>query len=298
MHAVWACLLGFLCAAFGQEKTIPLPEGTRLAIPAQAGASVKWVLPVNLKMKAGANPVFGVDTNGLPWFSYAGKVLANPLKGYAAEVDPTYSDLAWLDTGDVVVCANNSIGVLQTNAAQPPQADGGLPVLRFAPVLALPPGAFRLFSGCGGSLYLVGRQATSNEVYVLERHGTSGSVRKLLVTDKPVDAVAGDGVRTYLASGRSVVQVDFLRGRLSNVFTHAAEGIRQMAYSPSAGLFYATDTHVGTLSPKGRPLEFMATARPQIALHGNVLFVMLGNSCAVLRIDRVDALARLALREE
>lgn len=291
--AAWVCLLGFLGTASGQGKTIPLPAGTRLTIPAHAGASVKWVLPVNLKVKADANPIFGVDTNGLPWFSYAGKVLANPLKGFAAEVAPPYSDLAWLDTGDLVLCANGSIGVLRTDVAPSPQTGGGLPMLRFEPVLALPPGTFRLFPGCGGTLYLVGRQASSNDVYVLERHGANGSIRKLLVTDTSVDAVAGDGVRTYLASGRSVAQVDFVRGRLSGVFTHATEDIRQIAYSPSAGLFYATDTHVGTLSPKGHPLEFLATVRPQIVLRGNALFVMLGNSCAVLKIDRADALAKL-----
>jgi hypothetical protein len=285
---------GISSVVFSQEKTIPLPEGTKLAIPANAGVSVKWVLPVDLKTKAGVSPVFDVDANGLPWFGYSQKVLANPLQGTAVEVDTPYDDFAWLSTGELIVCANGSIGVLTFDAGKTPQTDGKMPVLKFNPVLKLPAGRFSLFPGSEGVLYLLGKNESGNEGYMLRKKGEVGVIKKLLVTDKPVSAVAGDGETTYLSSGRSIVKIAPGSNKLDGVFQHSSENIKQLAYSASAGLFYTTETSVGYLALDGKAMEFVKTAKPKVRLHEQSLFVLLGSSCAVLRIDNVGKFAGLS----
>ena len=289
--ALWIFAAGIFSAAAG-ERTFTLPEGTRLALPTNSGIRVTTILP--LALTTTNRPPFDVDNRGHPWFGYSRRILANPLQGAAAEVDIPYQDFAWLSTGELMIAADGSVGILAMDTADIPKDTNSLPVFRYTPIFRISERQFTLFPGAGGILYLLGKTESGvSEIYQLGKTGEVGTVRHLLSTVKPVSSIAGDGADTYLASGHSVVKISRKGAKLEAVFAHPSEAIRQLEYEPGTGLFYSTENRVGYLSSNGQAVEFLQSRHPCIRLRNQSLYVLLGTSCAVLRLYPVNRFGTL-----
>ncbi len=284
---LFAILFGMSWAE--EIRTIP---ATELAIPWDRGVTVNWVLPADPE-KRGKSPdhfVFAVDGRGQPWFGFDQDVLVNPVGKYFLSPDVRYEDFAWLDSGEAVLCTQTQLGTLV--AAEPANPDGPLPA-RFRPAVALPEKSWSLYPGRKQTLYLAGsdRWGRQGEVYLLNPQKESARMEKLFATEKAIGAVAGDGDTTYVAVDRLIIRLR-AGGKREGVFAHPREDITGLDYSPEAGLFYATAKGIGFIGERGR-YEFMKTPEPAIRLRGNSLYVLLGKTYGVIRIDGVSAFKNL-----
>ena len=271
-----------------------LPENTKLVLPSSPEINVNWILPFNVKLnkKWGKNFRFDIDKKGIPWFGYAKKILTNPLEQLVIETDQHYIDFAWLDTGELAMCTDTALGYLSNKSLT--RKDNALPMLQFKPVLSLPYKNFRLFPGKGNTLYLLGRNPRSRnyEIYVLQEKKGEGIIKKLLATEKKISAIAGDGEQTYIAAGRLIVKLIPEENDMESIFLHPKERITELDYSPKSGLFYTTESAIGFVSDDNR-FEFMKSPNTQIRVRDKSLYVLLGETCGVIRIDGINKFKNL-----
>ena len=271
-----------------------LPENTKLVLPSSPEINVNWILPFNVKLnkKWGKNFRFDIDKKGIPWFGYAKKILTNPLEQLAIETDQHYIDFAWLDTGELAMCTDTALGYLSNKPLT--RKDNALPMLQFKPVLSLPYKNFRLFPGKGNTLYLLGRNPRSRnyEIYVLQEKKGKGIIKKLFATEKKISAIAGDGEQTYIAAGRLIVKLIPEKNDMESIFLHPKERITGLDYSPKSGLFYTTESAIGFVSDDNR-FEFMKSPDTQIRIRDKSLYILLGETYGVLKIDGINKFKNL-----
>lgn len=295
-----------LFPAFAEDLAIaagnaPFIPGTEVALPIKAGLSLRWTLPPideTIRKRVKRDTLrFGVDGKGQPWFGHDLKTLMNPGKGFLLIVSEPYEDFAWLEDGELVLHANNALGFL-TKSDKLERADNGLPIAKFQPALTLPYPNFRLFPGQKNTLYLVGRnpKGKNYEVYILQpgEGAGSGVMRKLFSTPRKITSVAGDGDGVYIALDRMILKLPPNAREAKGVFLHPKNAITGLAFSKKSGLFYATDSGIGFIGPRGS-FEFMKTPESQIRLRDNTLFVLLGKVLGVVRIEEVSTFKNVHL---
>lgn len=296
-------LLAASKTALAAQEEIPLPEGIELALPSVPEVKAEWVLPPETEAGTNNEPLrFDVDRKGQLWLGYKNKTLFNPAFKAEIEVDQPYSDFGWMDGGDFLLCTDSALGYLEKNEAK--NESGDTPVLSFKPVINLPYRNFRIFPGVGENLYLVGKNPQgSHEIYLLQSgQRKEGVMSKLFAVEAEITAVAGDGDRTYVAIGNKLLK---LKGETAEpLFAYPNEPILGLAFSPEAGLFYATDHAVGLVVGPGELFGFLKVEsdgfsssenaqKNGIRLRGNTLYVYLERTKAALKIEGADQFNRM-----
>lgn len=273
----------FLLAIPSTSGAGPLPKDTQLTLPAALNNDASWVLLPNSsgESRAESQP-FAIDRDGQPWFGIDPRTLFNPVAPALFEVDQPIQSFLSLESGGFLVVSDDLLGSLTS------ETEGNK--LDFRPELKLPARGCRLFPGAQGALYLVENgPAAGGMLYLLqpsEARGQPFRARALLKTAEPIAAAAGDGRQTYVAIEGAVFRL--ADGKMVPVLLAEGQKVRDLAYSPDAGLFYATDSMVG-FAGKAKPINFLKTPHARIRAQGGSLFILLTGSQGLIKIGAIRA---------
>lgn len=279
--------------------------GAAVALPSGCKVNVRWVCPPlstnAVKESHWYDVHFVVDSSGRPWFGTDATSIVNPTQCYMFELQRVYGDMACLENGAFLLASMSDLGFV-TPPEKPMTDDKGIPQVGFQPISSLPLPDCRLYPGAGNVLYLVGWNPASrkNEVYVLKRDklsSQSSAVReyvKVMSSEDSIAAVAGDGDTTYVAIDRVILRTSRASSTPAKVFVHPTEMIMGLAYSPQAGLFYASSNGVGRIGAKGT-MQILAADDTAIYLQKGTLYVFFEKSLGVLAFDGVADLKRFDL---
>lgn len=257
--------------------------GVSLLLPQGSGIAARIVVPpanpAALERLGWSDVRFALGSEDTVWFSHDGTEASNFTKGYRLRSRMPFDEMAGVPGVAPMFVSGGDLGFLVVDAPA---------CAAFQPITALPVTDARLFPGDAGTLYIVGRGKDDGrwEVWVF---GRGRGLRRVLSSSERITAATGDGGTTYAAIGRLVGSVDAGGGPLKGVFLHPKEDVAGLAYSKSAGLFYATASSAGTAGSEGS-VEFLLAPRAQLVARGPDLFIFLPDSLAVLRLEKAGAL--------
>lgn len=186
-----------------------------------------------------------------------------------------------LEDGTKLACTASELGAIIQ--------EKGKPV--FLPLAPLDAGGCRLFAGAGATAYMISRSPADgrHELYVMRVLPAGPKITKLVASDDFIAAAAGDGQETYFAVGAWIARVGPGMDK-PEIYFKADATITGLAYSPAAGLFYATAKGVARLG-KGYQGMLLAAPRPQPSVRGDALYVRLAGGSDMLRVSGLAGLA-------
>jgi len=271
-----------------------MPE-TTLLLPMEQGVNTRWVIP---PASAGFSSryrdmrmSFTVDPDGHSWLGFADGSVFCPQKEYSFKLPETFWDFVCLDNGVMLFATTSRLALLNVM----PEKSGKQPVVGLQPVAMLPPDCIRMFKGADNSLYFIcGKESGENSVWLFKPHTYKGArgiaeFQKIFVSEVPVNAVAGDGVNTWVAIGRLVIKIDEHK-RLHRYYQHPHQVIVDLEYSLNGGLFYSTSFAAGFLGKNGA-IELLNARAPDIACSGNSLYLLFSRDYGVMAVDGIDKLS-------
>lgn len=247
-----------------------------------AGPSAEWlVAPApGLAAKAGWKDVqFSVDSFGRPWILHDRRSLLSPTERSEFLLIAGADGLAYGLDPSPLVSARGYLGVVPIFAITL-QDEKGRPKIPFKPIRRMPRPGCRLAPGARGALYALCRHEAAHELYVL-RPGGGKRFQLLLSSPESIAAAAGDGEVHYAAVAGAVVKIG---SAIEPAFRHAGGAVRDLAYDPSLGLFYATDREVGRLESRGL-VSLIFRVRPQVRVLGESLYVFSEEDWGISRIS-------------
>ena len=282
----------------GTANVLP---GASIALPSSSKVKVRWVCPP-LDTKAVDKAIwypmhFVVDGKGRPWFGTQWSSFINPLGCYKFKLSGTHDDMACLENGAFLVANHSDLGFIVPPSENKLDYEG-IPVVAFQPISSLPVRDCKIYPGSGNCLYLVGTNPKTklHDVYLLKQEKlTNQNVGlreyvKVLSSEKPINAVAGDGSTTYVAVDRVVLK-SARSGGMAKVFAHPREDIKSLAYIPQVGLFYGAYTSVGYVGSKTH-MQILGVDEPEVYLQKGSLYILLTKSLGVLALDNISDLKR------
>ncbi len=288
-----------------------LPESL-IALPLDSGIKTRWVLPPNPELadsvrrnspaRNGPEYAFSVDAAGNPWIGIDGQRLICPTKSFRAVLSEPWHGFTHLDNGGMLLSTVRHLGFIGIDKEVKVDKNGW-PIVPFQPITALPGYYSRLYGGYGDSVYLVSGNASTGKstLFLLQPETVSSASKnsssavsryqKLLETEEPITAVAGDGVRTFVAFGRLVTCIESQDKSLIRWPTAPAEEIRDLAYHPDLGPIYATDRGIGYLGLH-RHLPLLRTPNPRICLRNGTLYIFFPKTYGVLALDNIADISK------
>lgn len=264
---------------------------TAFALPLVDGIKMDWVIPPSLsqlKGKAKAAVLrFDVDPAGHPWFvGGPDRVLMSPAEDHIIRTAGRFNDSVFLDGGAQLVCTERYLAVPITGDQEHRKLEDGLLQVELKAFLKLDHAGCRLFSGGENLLYIVlhDEKTGKDEVSTLRSGGgVPAKVEKILSVSERITALAGDGDKTYFAMGRWIFELSHGETK-AKPFLSLKEPATSLGYSVRTGVFYATKSNVGFVSPNFE-MTFLTSPDPEIALRGDDIFVRLSRTLAVLKIS-------------
>lgn len=309
-------ILASLLLSWVVSPSVVEAQPITLALPADCGVEVRWVSPPldadqlwdagwSPQYESGFRVSFDVDASGQPWFCMretdkTPAQILNPIRQYRFGLSHPWQGMVCLDNGALLFYTAHDLGFI--SSVQTPPVKDGLPILPFQPVVALPVLDARVYSGTNDAVYVVGRADNGDqEVYLLQpevllngQQRALRNFRKIFTASATeIEAVTGDGRTTFVSLGQAIARVTADGQTQPDILVHPTDVVRQLAFSPDVGLFYATDTAVGMAGENGA-WDFFPTGSPQIALRGDSLYVWRWETWGVLALDHVSHLARYA----
>jgi len=268
--------------------TIP---NTVIVLPVKKGIRLRWVVPP-LDIKEAQelnwkNLAFGVDEKENPWVGHDRRFLINSLQNTVFTVDQPYENVVWTENNGIILSTQRQMGYLDV-PAKTISAQDGSPTMNFKAGVELPYPGMRMRAAWNNTVYFWGQKIKTSryEVFLIQSDGEKPKIRNLISEPHPVTAVSGDGQKTYIAMGPTVV---LLEGNKSpqGYFKHPDEDILELELYQGAGLFYATKSEVGFIGRK-QWFNFLKTPEPHIQLRNKKLYILVSNSLGVLRIEGAD----------
>ncbi|MHB1457315.1 MAG: hypothetical protein ACYC0V_10410, partial [Armatimonadota bacterium] len=306
-------LLIYLLMTFGvsialhAQETVPEPEplakfypGITLSLPAGSTMRARWICaPMDQAEVEKLNlytSSFTIDSNAQPWLSRGSLALINPLKQQVFQLSQMYDSFACLDNGIMLFAAAGRLGF-----AVPPEKltkdKSGLPIMNFQPITDIPISGYQISAGYGDCVYLHGRSTTGeSDVYLIKPEKLSGALKtrvrstvKIFSTKERINAVAGDGIDTYIASDKLILKINESGGEISKVYLDPESDVSGLAYSPQSGLFYATDKNIGYIGPNGS-IQLAAMSYGSICLRKGTLYLLMRDTLGILALENVGSL--------
>ncbi len=291
---IFAVVLAVWSVSLYAQAIDVMPE-TTLLLPLTQSVATRWVIPPastgfadryrDMRMS------FSVDGAGHIWMGFADGSVLCPQKEYSFKLPETFWDFVCLDNGVMLFATTSRLALLNVVPGQ----NGQQPVVSLQPVAMLPPDCRRMVKGADNCLYFIcgDEKGGENTVWLFKPQSYSGSrgipeFQKIFVSEIPVNAVAGDGVTTWIASGRLVIKIDAQK-RLQRYYQHPHQVIVDLEYSLAGGLFYTTAFAAGFIGDHG-VVELLNTRAPQIACVGSSLYLMFSDNYGVMVIDAVNQL--------
>ena len=276
-----------------QPRALPAAEPRAVfALPLHPAISMEWVLkPLDGKTQDSLSRHrfrLAIDGAGNPWFADgANRLLVNPLNDHSVLAPERFSDFVWMEGGDPVLCTKKTLGLLKVPSA-PPNKQESLRTAPFFPALPLSHTDCRLFSGGSDALYVIEHDPAENKDEIMLLSGAKGAqaAEKLVAAAFHVEAVAGDGMTTFVGAKHWIYKLSSDSKEPQRYFD-AKNDVTGLAYSKETGLFYTTRSGVGFVDSKFQ-LEFIKSTDPEIVLRGTDLYIRLSKNFAVVKITGAD----------
>ncbi|MDD8020078.1 MAG: hypothetical protein PHU81_02675 [Acidobacteriota bacterium] len=306
---------GLFSSGLAQEDgQVKLAPGVEILLPEKSQIKINWVMPPvdsSLVEELRNHICFSIDADGFPWLGAGYWLIINPVKQYTGMLSVPFNNFIHVGNGAMLIATDDDFGFIAPEDELNFDQDNGLPVFQYQPVAFLPGEAGpsevvvaqKMMKG-DNCLYFVVEKDLENsevqkkyEVYCLQpekiqeeedeaaRNEVQG-YRLLYVSDKPVEAVAGNGKLTFVAQERVVLKITTNSPEATVFYEHPAEPIKSLDYSGSAGLFYTAGNAVGVLAEKAA-LEFIKAPEPEIFLKGDSLYVMLSKADGIIQVENV-----------
>lgn len=265
-----------------------LPPRSALVLP--DGVEAGWVIPPSDKRKEGAEVSLSVDPDGEVWLTAGHRALFVPQENALFRADRPFQQVLWLGRTQLVR-SYSALGRFRAREHD----ERGLPQVSFQPKAMIPLSPWRMAPAGDKNVYVAGFNPRK-KVWQLALLGpgedSSRPLRVLSEGKVQIADAAGDGKRTFFASGRAIWELGE-GGKPKLVFMHPKAQIRRLLYLPGGALVYATDESVGVAGLEKR-FDFIRAARCQIAADGDDVYVMLGPlSGGVLRVRGLSRAAGL-----
>lgn len=270
-----------------------MPDAT-LLLPMAESVNARWVIPPAgegfAKHYRDMRMSFTVDADGHSWIGFADGSVICPEKKYSFKLPETFWDFVCLDNGVMLFATTSRLALLSVVPGQ----NGQQPIVSLQPVAMLPPDCIRMFKGADNCLYFIcGKENSENSVWLFKPHAYKGTrgiaeFQKIFESEVPVNAVAGDGVNTWVAIGRLIVKIDEQK-QLQRFYQHPHQVIADLEYSLSGGLFYSTPFAAGFLGKSGA-IELLNARGPDIACSGNTLYLLFSRDYGVMAVDGINLL--------
>ncbi|MBU1109356.1 MAG: hypothetical protein KKB51_21935 [Candidatus Riflebacteria bacterium] len=281
---------------FAQSENVEIMSETTLLLPLSDGINTRWVLPPAssdfIRHFKDMRLSFSVDHAGHAWLGFADGTVLCPEKGYMFKLPETFWDFVCLDNGVILFATTSRLSLLRvSDLLQKTSSD----TVSLQPIAMLPPNCSRMVKGAENCLYFIcnDEAARENTIWLFKPQSYQGirgipEYQKVFVSDSPINAVAGDGVNTWVASGRLILKIDAQK-QLHRYYLHPHQAIVDLAYTKSSGLFYTTAFATGYAGVNGA-IELLNTRAPVIACAGNSLYVLFAHSFGVMAIEGIDQL--------
>ncbi|OGK05673.1 MAG: hypothetical protein A2W80_14085 [Candidatus Riflebacteria bacterium GWC2_50_8] len=293
----YAVLIAILSAVpnFVQAQDLAVKPETTLLLPLAEGMSTRWLLPPAgpdfIKRYNDMRFSLSIDNDGHAWLGFADGTVLCPQKGYSFKLAETFWDFVCLDNGATVFATTSRLALLQVIPASGAQAASVV----LQPIAMLPPDCNRMVKGADNCLYFIcsDEKTGENSVWLFKPQSYQGArgipeFQKVFAAEVPINAVAGDGVTTWVASGKLILRIDAQK-QLHRQYLHPHNVIVDLAYTKNSGLFYATGFAVGYAGDSG-VIEFLNSRGPLMACNGSSIYVLFPDDYGIMAIDGVDRL--------
>jgi hypothetical protein len=273
-----------------------LPQGAKVVLPRQEGVSGEWILPPSPRAKNGEDVVLATDPHGAIWLVVDQNAMLVPEKNAFFKTDRPFQQILWL-SGLPLARSYSTLGRFEFIPEQTAGDVQGLTEVHFKPLATIPMTSWRAAPAGAEDLYIAGynpRKKASQIALLGPAAKRKGTPLKILYETKAsITDVAGDGHKTYFASGPAIWQVEGETAKV--VYAHPRSAIRRILFVPGTGLFYATDESVGFAGTAAQ-FDFIRAPHCQIAAAGDALYVMMGRlSGGVLRVRGASQFAKVRL---
>ncbi len=274
------------------EKLHFIPR-TVIVLPETSLVKIKWILVPGDKDRppdvSSENIQFVVDYKNNPLIAYSGKLLFNPLSGYIVKLNQPFKEMICLDNGVLIFSDGRAVYYIDNEKLQ--KTD--IPQASLKQIATLPFNDGRIFKGSGNSLYAVARNSKTGKYEIFLFNPLRKNFNRILVSNKPVNALTGTGSHLFLATGRQIEE--FLNDKRRLFYEHPREDILELFYSNEAGVFYKTSHGIGFVKD-GNSLEFLQSDNPEVFLKGASMFVFFSNAMAVLEFVNLDDLKNYSFK--
>lgn len=271
---------------FWPRITIALPKNAEvIAIRGPQNPVVERVEELLSQEDPGPFPPFDISYDGVPVVGVDGILWAvGPgLIKRVLKLPDNFAlfDFAWMDDGALLLTGKASDG--KTNGYYVLGEKGVAP---FGPSADRP--NVRPAGGMGAYIY----DAKTSNVFMLR---PGGQVANLASFPTTVEAVAGDGKRTFIGTGKRIYATTF--GASPSLYFEAKCEVVSLAVDPSVGVFYSTKCAVGFIDGKQHSYEFVRGAGGIIRLRGSALYLLmkyvprvrLNNELLIYRFEPISA---------
>lgn len=259
-------LILLLVSCAGPQLELLVPKGIQTTVYLNKDQSVKP-----------ATKAFDISPEGLP-FEADGQLL-RPLMASGQkqrfEVS-SIDDFSWMGDGTLLIISKNSLlqGEAESLSVGPSLPEQGMHIRPAGEAAAY------IFDG--------NATATNHTLYLLRREA---GFTKLVTLPYPITAVAGDGDTTYVATGKTVVRLQW--DQSTEVVYVSNFPIVSLELAPEEGLFFSTQSAVWFLSKEGRALEFVRGFGGQLRLRNEALFLFSSSHPYFFRFTNLSAFRNL-----
>lgn len=265
------------------DKFIIIPK-TILILPENCITKIRWILApetTNKSQISTNNIRFFIDFKNEPIILYDNKILFNPISGYIVKLKQSIRDVISLDNGVLLFSDNKNIGYLEVE-----KSSDIIPYGSIKPLIKLPMTDSKLFKG-DNTFYILGCHPKTSKYEVYFFNNFTKQFNKIASFNEPISAISGKGEHFYLAQGKLIKE--YKKGKLSLIYEHPREEIRELFYNEKAGLIYKTSNGVGFVKDNSA-LEFLQTENPQIFLKDTSIYVFFSSVNGILKIENIDDL--------
>ncbi len=247
----------------------------RLFLPAAATVD-ELVGRSDLPKRSRGNPIsFDVDADGRAMLGNRGRfVLLSDEKARAARpfqvpgISVGHAS-AWMHDGTLLAIEGDVLGSMTQKG--------------FAPILRLPDTGMKVAAASHDECYLYGGEGYGRDLYLYRR---GGKLLLVLRAHGTIDAVSGNGERTYVAVGPSIFR---LVPDQDPVHVHtAAAPVRSLAMAADDAVFFSTDNGVTYLTEKGLGFTFLQGKGGELRIRGERLYLFVPDE-AVMRMGPVGS---------
>lgn len=287
------CFLIILITIIAYAETSYFLPKTFLILPQESIVKIKWILPPEPTKKLEYIPNdkihFFINYKKEPLVIYDNKLLFNPLTGYMVKFKQPIKEAICLDNGVLLFSDGNNLGFLDVK-----KNDETIPSASIKAIAKLPLPDSKLFRG-DNIVYAVSfnRKTKKYEVYLF--NNSKSLFQKIASFNEPINALTGKEDHLFIANGKLIK--DYRHGKISVLYEHPRQEIKEIYYNDKAGLIYKTSNGVGLIK-NNSALEFLQTERPILFLKDNSIYIFFSSASGVLEIMNIDDLKNYSFKAE